>query len=197
MDSARLMKLELRGTDQPGLLSEVFAAIADLQGNVVDVKLWTQNGRYAMVIYFKDEDSVSSLSGSQKAGRIEGHMRKVIKGDSKIRAATASATAGDSNTERRLHQLMFVDHDYDSLPSSSLGPVEPMVSVEDCWVRGYTVVKVVCKDRQKLLFDILCALAFMDYVIFHASMDSDDCSQASMVINHPSYLIEWSLHFMQ
>ncbi|MCI26030.1 amino acid binding protein, partial [Trifolium medium] len=42
-----LTTLELSGTDRVGLLSEVFAVLADLQCDVVEAKVWTHNGRIA------------------------------------------------------------------------------------------------------------------------------------------------------
>ena len=48
----------------------------------------------------------------------------------------------------------------------------PTVTISDCTRRGYWLVAVVCKDRNKLLFDTVCTLADMDYDVYHATVDS-------------------------
>ena len=40
--------------------------------------------------------------------------------------------------------------------------------------RGYWLVAITCKDRNKLLFDTVCTLADMQYDVFHATIDSQD-----------------------
>lgn len=93
-----------------------------------------------------------------------------------------------SNVERRLHQLMLSVRDFD-------GPCEPtksrsskaaavaackdqearnstVVSIDNCEERRYSIVNVECKDRLRLMFDTVCTLIDMQYVIFHASVHS-------------------------
>ncbi|CAI9092677.1 OLC1v1027988C1 [Oldenlandia corymbosa var. corymbosa] len=48
------------------------------------------------------------------------------------------------------------------------------VFVESCKEKGYSIVTVSCKDRRRLMFDTVCTLTDMHYVIFHASVDSRD-----------------------
>ena len=36
-----------------------------------------------------------------------------------------------------------------------------------------TLVTIRCKDRPKLLFDTVCTLTDMDYVVFHANIDTE------------------------
>lgn len=153
--------LELTGEVRPGLLSEVFAVLADLGCDVGEAHVWTHNGRAACVISFS--------SGDVDFGRIEALLRHVLRGGARV-AATSSAGVA-VHPERRLHQLMFVDRDYESAaPASADGAAE--VTVQEWWERGYSVVNVDCADRPKLLFDIVCTLTDMDYVVFHATIDS-------------------------
>lgn len=49
----------------------------------------------------------------------------------------------------------------------------PVVTVEHCEEKDYSVVNVKCRDRSKLLFDIVCTLTDMHYVVSHASVSSD------------------------
>ncbi|CAH9111945.1 unnamed protein product [Cuscuta epithymum] len=158
-----LTALELTGTDRIGLLSEVFAVLSDLECNVVESKVWTHNGRIASLIYLKDNDSGSTIEDSQKIDRIEARLRNVLMGDNDIRSAKTSVSMAGTHTERRLHQMMFADRDYERKP------VVPLVSVLNCLEKGYSVVNVQCKDRTKLLFDVVCTLTDMEYVVFHAT----------------------------
>ncbi|KAK6130130.1 hypothetical protein DH2020_036146 [Rehmannia glutinosa] len=148
--------LELTGTDRVGLLSEVFAVLSNLQCNVVDAKMWTHNGRIASLIYLKDNDG-SPIEDSQKLDVIEVMLRNVLKGDNDIRSAK---------------NLCFVGcYAYREEASS-----------DD---RGYSVVNIHCKDRMELLFDVVCTLTDMQYVVFHATVDtSGDRASMEFFIKH-------------
>ncbi|XP_058104673.1 ACT domain-containing protein ACR8 [Magnolia sinica] len=172
-DFKGLTALELTGTDRQGLLSEVFAVLADLQCNVVEAKVWTHNGRIASLIYVKDEDSGSAIEDTHKINRIEARLRNVLKGDNDIHSAKTAVSMAITHTERRLHQMMFADRDYERKAPNSVESHLPFVSVQDWSERGYSVVNVKCNDRAKLLFDIVCTLTDMEYVVFHATVDTD------------------------
>lgn len=47
-----------------------------------------------------------------------------------------------------------------------------MVRIESCDQKGYSIVSIECKDRPRLMFDTVCTLTDMQYVIFHASISS-------------------------
>lgn len=181
-DYTGLTALELIGTDRVGLLSEVFAVLAHLDCNVVEAKVWTHNGRIASIIYLKDKNSGSPIKDSQQIYRIEALLRSVLKGDSDIRSATTSVSmVAVTHTERRLHQMMFADRDYERrrpVDKSS----EVAVTVQNWVGRGYSVVNVQCRDRTKLLFDVVCTLTDMQYVVFHATVNTSSESMASLVI---------------
>ncbi|KAF7810245.1 ACT domain-containing protein ACR8-like [Senna tora] len=168
-----LTALELTGTDRVGLLSEVFAVLADLQCDVVEAKVWTHNGRIASLIYVRDYNSGSTIEDSQKINRIEARLRNVLKGDNDIRSAKTSVSMAVMHTERRLHQLMFADRDYQRSPIFKFSSDDtPVVTVQNWAERGYSVVSVQCKDRTKLLFDVVCNLTDMEYVVFHATINT-------------------------
>ncbi|KAF3448426.1 hypothetical protein FNV43_RR09139 [Rhamnella rubrinervis] len=167
-----LTALELTGTDRVGLLSEVFAVLADLQCNVVESKVWTHNGRIASLIFLKDCDSGCQIEDSQKIDKIEALLRNVLKGDNDIRSAKTSVSMAVTHTERRLHQMMFADRDYERKPILQRCTDSPAVTVQNWTERGYSVVNVQCKDRSKLLFDVVCTLTDMDYVVFHATINT-------------------------
>ncbi|GMJ10948.1 ACT domain repeat 8 [Hibiscus trionum] len=180
-----LTALELTGTDRVGLLSEVFAVLADLQCNVVDAKVWTHNGRIASLIYVKDCNSGSPIEDSQQIDRIKARLRNVLRGDNDIRSAKTSVSMALTHTERRLHQMMFADCDYERKHVLQCGVDSPVVNVQNWTERGYLVVNVQCKDRTKLLFDVVCTLTDMLYVVFHASINtSGDKAYLEFYIRH-------------
>ncbi|CAA7410858.1 unnamed protein product [Spirodela intermedia] len=177
--SNHLTALELTGSDRPGILSEVFAVLADLQCNVVDAKVWTHNGRVASLMHVKDEDSGSIIEDTQKIQRIERRLHNVLRGDGDNVPAIARVVAVSSlavaHAEHRLHQMMSADRESGQAAeatASSLSPSPPLVSVQNWIDRGYSIVNVQCRDRPKLLFDILCTLTDMEYVVFHGTIDT-------------------------
>lgn len=167
-----LTALELTGTDRIGLLSEVFAVLSDLQCNVVEAKMWTHNGRNASLIYVKESQSGYPIEDSQKIDRIEARLKSVLKGDNDGRSAKTSVSLAVTHTERRLHQMMFADRDYERKPVLRTSNDTPIVSVLNCLEKGYSVVNIQSKDRTKLLFDVVCTLTDMQYLVFHATIDS-------------------------
>jgi UTP:GlnB (protein PII) uridylyltransferase len=181
-----LTALELSGTDRVGLLSEVFAVLADLQCDVVEAKVWTHNGRIASLIYVKDCDSGSTIEDSQKIKQIEVRLRNVLKGDNDIRSAKTSVSMSVMHSERRLHQMMFADRDYERTPILKLTSDNTVVTVQNWAERGYSVVNVQCKDRIKLLFDVVCNLTDMEYVVFHATINTNSNQAYLVIIKHPS-----------
>ncbi|XP_061357873.1 ACT domain-containing protein ACR8 [Gastrolobium bilobum] len=174
-----LTALELTGTDRVGLLSEVFAVLADLQCDVVEARVWTHNGRIASLIYVKDYNSGSTIEDSQIINKIEVRLRNVLEGDNDIRSAKTSVSMAVMHTERRLHQMMFADRDYERTPIFKFTSDNPVVTVQNWAQRGYSVVNVQCKDRSKLLFDVVCNLTDMEYVVFHATINTNS-DQASL-----------------
>ncbi|XP_041991604.1 ACT domain-containing protein ACR8-like [Salvia splendens] len=176
-----LTALELTGTDRVGLLSEVFAVLSNLHCNVVDAKVWTHNGRIASLIYLTDDDSGCSVEDSEKLEKMEGMLRNVLRGDNDIRSAKTSVSLAVTHMERRLHQMMFADRDYDC---NVCGDV-PLVLVQNYLEKDYSVVSIHCKDRNKLLFDVVCTLTDMGYVVFHATVDtSGDRASLEFFIRH-------------
>ncbi|KAE8725331.1 ACT domain-containing protein ACR8 [Hibiscus syriacus] len=168
-----LTALELTGTDRVGLPSEVFAVLADLQCDVVDAKLWTHNGRIASLIFVKDCNSGFPINDSQQIDRIEARLRNILRGDNHVRSVRTSVSSDVIHTDQRLHQMMFADRDYERKPvlqSTTDSPV--MVAVQNWAERGYSIVNVQCKDRAKLLFDVVCTLTDMQYVVFHATINT-------------------------
>lgn len=180
-----LTTLELTGTDRLGLLSEVFAVLVDLQVNIVEAKVWTHNGRIASLIHVKDNDSGSPIKDSQKIDRIEARLRNVLRGDNDFRSAKTSISLAVTHSERRLHQMMFADRDYEREQILRTNSESPNVFVQNCLEKGYSVLNIHCKDRTKLLFDVVCTLTDMDYVVFHATINTtEDRANLEFFIRH-------------
>ncbi|KAI4366932.1 hypothetical protein MLD38_022732 [Melastoma candidum] len=84
---------------------------------------------------------------------------------------------GVTNRERRLHQIMFADRDYEKVQRTGFeksdgSSLRPCVTVMDCNEKHYTIVMMRSKDRPKLLFDIVCTLTDMQYIVFHGTVNT-------------------------
>ncbi|XP_042475144.1 ACT domain-containing protein ACR4-like isoform X2 [Macadamia integrifolia] len=167
--------IELTGADRPGLLSEVCAVLTDLKCSVVNAEVWTHNTRAAAVMHVTDEAETGlAITDPQRLSKIKQLLFNVLKGNNKNRGAKTVVSKGSTHTERRLHQMMFADRDYDrsqdNAPDESL---RPNVTVVNWYDKDYSVVTIRCKDRPKLLFDTVCTLTDMQYVVSHANVDAE------------------------
>ncbi|XP_074589268.1 ACT domain-containing protein ACR4-like [Curcuma longa] len=168
--------IEMTGTDRPGLLSEICAVLANRNCNVVEAELWTHNSRVAAVVGVTDHATGRAVEDSDRLSAIEDLLCNVLKGDDDSSAATTSTlSAGRTHTERRLHQMMFRDRDYErGAGGRDDKSRRPQVSVMDCSEKDYSVIIVRSKDRPKLLFDTVCTLTDMQYAVFHGKADAGD-----------------------
>lgn len=181
--------IELKGPDRRGLLSEIFAVLADLQCNVLAAEVWTHRMRVACVVYVNDVATGQAIDDPDRVARVEDRLRHVLRGygggggagddddGSGAHANFAAASSTPHHVDRRLHQLMHADVDAvhgDGAHAAAGGEGDrPAVTVEHCEEKSYSVVNVKCKDRSKLLFDIVCTLTDMEYVVFHAAVSSE------------------------
>lgn len=187
--------IEMTGPDRPGLFSEISAALAELHCNVVEAHAWSHNARLACVAYISDQSTDAPLDDRRLAA-IEDHLTTVLRATTSQNPAgefskqqevkTAGLPEGEgtmmTNVERRLHQLMLSVRDFDrptvrpvvklGLNGGEEGGRRPSVVIESCKEKGYSIVTVQCKDRPRLMFDTVCTLTDMQYVVFHASIDS-------------------------
>ncbi|XP_021714488.1 ACT domain-containing protein ACR1-like [Chenopodium quinoa] len=185
--------LEITMTDQPGLLSEVSAVLAELGCHVSAGVAWTHNHRGACIIYVDDQEMGRPITDQKRLSHIQEHLQTVVEAHHKngekqtVRWTIPAAT--QTHTERRLHQLMLADEDYTTCCNcgGSVFDAEGMkyerlhemscecthVSIDTCKEKGYSVVNIRCRDRPKLLFDTVCALTDMQYMVFHAAISSN------------------------
>ncbi|KAL9363454.1 hypothetical protein Peur_046239 [Populus x canadensis] len=186
--------IEMSGTDRPGLFSEISATLADLHCNIVEAHAWSHNACLACVAYISDQSSHTPIEDPHRLASIKDHLITVLRADMEPSISTGPfqiknrevKTGGFlggegtmTNVERRLHQLMLSVGDFDGPRSSSEMNItergtKMAVSIENCDQKGYSIVSIECKDRPRLMFDIVCTLTDMQYVIFHASVASHD-----------------------
>ncbi|KAK7255740.1 hypothetical protein RIF29_29159 [Crotalaria pallida] len=170
--------IELIGRDRPGLLSEISAVLANLHFNVIAAEVWTHKRRIACVLYVNDVTN-QSVDDPNRLSNMEEQLNHILRGcedDEKV--ARTSFSMGFTHMDRRLHQMLFADRDYESIGVTTTDVESPpsfvaQISIERCEEKGYSVVSVKCKDRAKLMFDIVCTLTDMQYVVFHAAISSD------------------------
>lgn len=166
--------IELTGSDRPGLLSEVSAVLTHLKCNVVSAEVWTHNTRVAAVMHVTDEETGCAVTNPERLSRIKERLCNLLKGSNNSSAAKTVVSHGITHTERRLHQMMFADRDYGRADyDSSDEKQRPNVNVDNWYDKDYSVVTIRSKDRPKLLFDTVCTLTDMQYVVFHANIDAE------------------------
>ncbi|CAN1295120.1 ACT domain-containing protein ACR3 [Linum perenne] len=120
-----------------------------------------------------DEATGAPIDDPERLGKIKQLLLYVLKGDRDRRSANTAVSVGSTHKERRLHQMMYADRDYDDLEEefeSSSGRGKRVVNVENCLEKGYTVVNLRCPDRPKLIFDTVCTLTDMQYVVYHGTI---------------------------
>lgn len=161
--------IELVGADRPGLLSEVSAVLTDLGCNVVNAEIWTHNARAAAVVHVTDEKTRCAVEDPKRLLTIKKLLCNVLKGNNDLKTAKMTLSApGYMHRQRRLHQIMFAERDYEKIERAEQEDrLRPRVTVLDCVEKDYTVITMHCRDRPKLLFDIICTLTDMEYVVFH------------------------------
>ncbi|XP_058759321.1 ACT domain-containing protein ACR3-like isoform X2 [Vicia villosa] len=171
--------IELIGRDRPGLLSEISAVLASLHFNVTVAEVWTHNRRIACVLYVND-GTRQAVDDPKRLSVVEEQLNNILRGceDGDKVASRTSLSMSFTHIDRRLHQMLFADRDYESsgvtTTESECPPsFRPKITIECCKEKGYSVVSVRCKDRAKLMFDIVCTLTDMEYVVSHATISSD------------------------
>ena len=177
--------IELTGADRPGLFSEISAALADLHCNIVEAHAWTHNARLACVAYISDQSTDAAIGDPCRLATIEGHLTTVIRATTNPKGLVGATNHPDVKTseflggegtmttvERRLHQLMLSVRDFEAPSTKDVNGRKRMVNIERCDEKGYSIVSIECEDRPRLMFDTVCTLTDMQYVIFHASISS-------------------------
>ncbi|XP_024539781.1 ACT domain-containing protein ACR3 isoform X2 [Selaginella moellendorffii] len=170
--------IELCGRDRPGLLSDISGVLKDMMCNVVAAEVWTHNLRVACVVYVTDEVTGGPIEDEKKLAVIKARLSQALQGDESGKGSKTDIPMAVLHTERRLHQIMSADFAAIQPESTNTfvaaaDKTRPAISVQNCAEKGYSVVNVRCNDRPKLLFDTVCTLTDMKYVVFHAAIRSE------------------------
>ena len=181
--------IEMIGSDRPGVLSEIFAVLTNLRCNIVAAEVWTHNARLACVVYVTDDTDFIPIEDDERLSMIKEQLCNVLKVPEDRKGVKTDFSVGLTHTDRRLHQMMYADRDYEG---SNLGlnrdrGVRPHITIEYCKEKEYSVVNVRCQDRPKLLFDTVCTLTDMQYVVFHGTIDSDGPKAIQVCIRNHLY----------
>ncbi|GER31000.1 ACT domain-containing protein [Striga asiatica] len=186
------MALEMTGVDRPGLMSEITAVLSELACHVTAAVAWTHNGRVACIIYLEEDGSLDPCRVAQVQAQVENVVEAHHHGEEQRSVQLAGPAPGRTHTERRLHQLLAADSDYEACCSCCGGNSEgddfyvyggchkgqkkgcdgTHVRIENCKAMGYSVINIRSRDRTKLLFDTLCVLTDLQYVVYHAAISS-------------------------
>ncbi|KAK1385428.1 hypothetical protein POM88_023163 [Heracleum sosnowskyi] len=84
---------------------------------------------------------------------------------------------------------MFADRDYEQKPIIRTNWDSPIVLIQNCLERGYSGTNVYFEDRARLLFDVVCTLIDMDYVVFHATLKTTgDRAHMEFFVRHKNGL---------
>ncbi|XP_076945174.1 ACT domain-containing protein ACR6-like [Bidens hawaiensis] len=157
--------IELVGTDRPGLLSEVSAVLTSLGCNVANAEIWTHNARAAAVVHVTDEKTNFAVEDPKRLSTIKKLLCNVLKGNNDLKTAKMTlSTPGYMHRQRRLHQIMFAERDYEKVDKTEQEEKESglktQVTVFDCAEKDYTVIRLALElelcteDRVGLLSDI-------------------------------------------
>ncbi|KAM3286088.1 ACT domain-containing protein ACR1 [Capsicum chacoense] len=180
--------MEMTATDRPGLFSEISAVLAELGCHVSGAVAWTHNNRAACIVYMEDELKHGTMLDPYRVAQIQAQLENVVEAHhyegERQSVRLAAPAPSQTHTERRLHQLMAADRDYEQCCSCGYDSSEDVaqrqkkgcnsteVKIENCKEKGYSIVTVRSIDRPKLLFDTICTLTDLQYVVFHASISS-------------------------
>ncbi|XP_014506500.2 ACT domain-containing protein ACR1-like isoform X1 [Vigna radiata var. radiata] len=181
--SASNFAIELTTRDKPGLFVDISTALLGLGFNVSSATAWTHNERAACIIHVEDANNLGPIHDAESLAHLQDELQNVVKAQDgeeekkRVRLRLRSFAAGRNHTERRLHQMMHADGDYERCGTcqgeKEKGREGIEVSVGRYAEKGYWVVNVRSRDRPKLLFDTVCVLTDMQYEVFHATVSSN------------------------
>lgn len=177
--------LEVTGVDRPGLMSEISAVLCELGCHVSAAVAWTHKTRAACIFYIEDGLNGGPITDPKRLAHIQEQLEIVVEAHHAEGETTSvrltTPVSGRTHTERRLHQLMYADRDYERCQGCDggvdhwKGCTRTHAFIESCNEKGYSVVNMRSLDRPKLLFDTVCALTDLQYVVFHAAVSSKGC----------------------
>ncbi|PKU83471.1 starch phosphorylase [Dendrobium catenatum] len=170
--------LEMTVTDHPGLLSEVLATLLDFSFEVNSAVAWAHNGRAGFIFHGPNSRAPTTGLKVQLRRVVEAHC---IRGIEKWQLEISGPSPDRAHSaERRLHQIMREDNDWEGMAGRTDFPLasEAVVTAVEMEVsvrNNYMVeVNVRSRDRPKLVFDVVCTLQDLDYDVVHASVSTEE-----------------------
>ncbi|CAA0813137.1 ACT domain-containing protein ACR6 [Striga hermonthica] len=101
-----------------------------LHCNVVNAEIWTHNTRAAAVVHVTDDNMGCAIEDPKRLATIKKLLRNVLKGNNDLNTAKMTLSPpGVTHRERRLHQIMFADRDYEK--TAGLEGLELELCAED------------------------------------------------------------------
>lgn len=187
------MAFEMTGIDRPGLISEMSAVLAELGCHVSAAVAWTHRGRVACIIHVEDSEKGGPNMDPSRVSQVQAQLQNVVEArhrkDELRGVRLAAPITGRTHTERRLHQLMAADRDYEECCSCGAGGGCDLdefysrnmqegcngthVNIDKC-KNGYSIITIRSRDRPKLLFDTVCTLTDLKYEVHHAAISSQE-----------------------
>ncbi|KAG7026921.1 ACT domain-containing protein ACR1 [Cucurbita argyrosperma subsp. argyrosperma] len=174
---------EIIGTDRPGLLSEIFAVLVDLGCNITAAVAWTHHKSAASIIYIDEGWNGGAIKDVKRLAHVQEQLENVVGAHNGLGETSSvrltAPSAGRTHNERRLHQLMYANGDYERCRCGDDSEIckksctRTHVRIESCKEKGYSIINVKSRDRSKLLFDTVCALTDLQYIVFHAAVGSN------------------------
>ncbi|KAJ0534620.1 putative ACT domain-containing protein ACR1-12 [Helianthus annuus] len=167
--------IELIGSDRPGLLSEGYRALSHLRCNIVNANVWSHNTRAAFLIVLTDEESGTTITDPTRLCNIKTRLCNVLTVTSNDDTrANIVVTQRVIHPERRLHQMMLANRDYQRGNCVDLDiSRRPDVNAVNVYCKDCLVVTIRCTDRPRLLFDIIYTLIDMDYIVLHGYIKAE------------------------
>ncbi|KAH0468092.1 hypothetical protein IEQ34_003125 [Dendrobium chrysotoxum] len=188
--------LEISSVDCPGIFSEVTTVLFKLSCMVDTGEVWTHNGCAACIFYLKDRDTGRSISDRARLSCLLKNISTVVEAHhlpDKLWGVRLRPAAYRIHTERRLHQLMHEQMDYQVTPPPSHAKEDlSMLAIsvveaskrrfagdykgkQVAWSleRDYFVVTVRSRDTPKLMFDAMCTLTDLNYDVLRGSVSSN------------------------
>ncbi|KAF0932676.1 hypothetical protein E2562_011974 [Oryza meyeriana var. granulata] len=138
--------------------------------SVVEARAWMHRGHLSCLVFLRDEEA-----DTERMACIEACLGHLLSGgDSTSAGSLGGAVAAVPVPPSRTPSVA-------STSSCLLTATRRSIWAK----RGYSVVTVQCHDRPKLLFDVVCTLTDMDYVVFHGTIDTtDDQAHQEFYIRH-------------
>jgi len=155
--------VQVHSARKHGVLLEAVAALSDHGVCVRKGYISSDDGRWFMDVFHVTDASGRKVAD---ADALLARLESSLTADALPPRTPPAAAVGNGAGPAMPTLLELVGADRPGLLSE-------VFAVQDWGERGYSVVTVSCRDRPKLLFDVVCTLTDLDYVVYHGTFDTD------------------------